>query len=237
MVKGVTAHKGSESLIQIQPKCFLSESFPSRFLIDFWYQANGKKLVVSALEHSEEVKSFNEETFMHSYLQSVNDAYPSNVQRLEPSLYYCEPSHTQSGHDHTQPSTSSHGNQVEVVPSHFPDEGIMPFDPSLGNASDLDECGLQNIDVEDLIGDGSGIFPGNSFDPFCESQYSQFIDTDHSFQYLLNSEAPDLTSFIDDFSSSRVADVAKAQRKWSMLDNVLKPKRKIAKKLRSLENR
>lgn len=193
---------------------------------------------MSALEHREEVKSFNDENFMHSYLQSVNDAYPSNVQRLEPSLYYCEPSHTLSGHDHTQPSTSSHGNQVVVVPSPFPDEGIMPFEPSFRNASALDECGLQNIDVEDLISDGSGFFPGNSFDPFCESQYSQFIDTDHSFQYLLmNSEAPDLRSFIDDFSSSRVADVAKAQRKWSMLYNVLKPKMKIAKKLRSVENR
>ncbi|KAI8543599.1 hypothetical protein RHMOL_Rhmol08G0230900 [Rhododendron molle] len=185
-------------------------------------KANGKKLVVSALEHGEEVKSFNDETFMHSYLQSVNDAYPSNVQRLEiPSLYYREPSHTQSGHDHTQPSTSSHGNQVVVVPSHFPDEGIMPFDPSVGNASDLD--------VEDLIGDGSGIFPGNSFDPFWESQYSLFIDTDHPYQYqLMNSGAQDLSSFIDGFSSSRAADVAKAHRKWSMLYNVLKSKRKIA---------
>ncbi|KAG5536822.1 hypothetical protein RHGRI_024302 [Rhododendron griersonianum] len=191
-------------------------------------KANGKKLVVSALEHREAVKSFDDETFMRSYLQSVNDACPSNVPRLEiPSLYYREPSHTQNGHDHTQPSTSSHGNQE--VPSHFPDKGIMSFDPSFGNASDLNEYGLQNIDVEDFIGDGSGIFPGNSFDPFCEGQYSQFIDTDHSFQYLLmNSEAPGLSSFIDDFSSSRAADVAKAQRKWSMLYNVLKSKRKIA---------
>ncbi|KAF7136036.1 hypothetical protein RHSIM_Rhsim08G0168700 [Rhododendron simsii] len=188
-------------------------------------QANGKKLVVSALEHRGEVKSFNDENFMRSYLQSVNDAYPSDVPI--PSLYYCEPSHTQNRHDHTQPSTSSHGNQE--VPSHFPDEGIMSFDPSFGHASDLNEYGLQNIDVEDPIGDGSGIFPGDSFDPFCESQYSQFIDTDHSFQYLLmNSEAPDLSSFIDDFSSSRAADVAKAHRKWSMLYYVLKSKRKIA---------
>ncbi|XP_058226229.1 calmodulin-binding protein 60 A-like isoform X2 [Rhododendron vialii] len=188
-------------------------------------KVNGEKLVVSALKHREEVKSFNDETLMRSYLQSVNDAYPSNVSI--PSLYYCEPSHTQNRHDHTQPSTSSHGNQE--VPSDFPNEGIMSSNPSFENASDLNEYGLQNTNVEDLIGDGSGIFPGNSFNPFCESQYSLLIYDDHPFQHLLmNSEAPGLSHFIDDFSSPRAADVAKAHRKWSMLYNVLKSKRKIA---------
>ncbi|XP_058226224.1 calmodulin-binding protein 60 A-like isoform X2 [Rhododendron vialii] len=155
--------------------------------------------------------------------KSLNYAYPSNSPRLEnPSHYHCEPSHTHYGHDHTQPSTSSHNN--EVVPFHLSDAanpanipttdslGIVSSNPSFENASHLNEYGLQNIGEEDL---GSVIFPGNS--------------SDDSFQYLLmNSEAPDLSSLINDFSSSRAADVAKAQRKWSMLYNVLKPKRKIA---------
>ncbi|XP_058226227.1 calmodulin-binding protein 60 A-like isoform X2 [Rhododendron vialii] len=212
-------------------------------------KAVANNLVVFALEHMEVVMSFADETHFHSHLQSLNYAYPSNSPRLEnPSHYDCEPSHTHYGHDHTQPSTSSHNN--EVVPFHLSDAanpanipttdslGIMSSNPSFENASHLNEYGLQNIGEEDL---GSVIFPGNLFNPsicytestsqtFCENQHLQLIDIDRSFHYQsMNSEAQDdLSRIINGFWSSRAADVAKAQRKWSMLYSVLRSKRKIA---------
>ncbi|KAE9467360.1 hypothetical protein C3L33_00737, partial [Rhododendron williamsianum] len=49
------------------------------------------------------------------------------------------------------------------------------------------------------------------------------------YRISMNSEAQDdLSSIINGFWSSRAADVAKAQRKWSMLYSVLRSKRKIA---------
>ncbi|KAI8543592.1 hypothetical protein RHMOL_Rhmol08G0230400 [Rhododendron molle] len=210
--------------------------------------AVANNLVVFALEHMEVVMSFADETHFHSHLR-LDYAYPSNSPRLEnPSHYDCEPSHTHDGHDHTQPSTSSHNN--EVVPFHLSDTanpanipttdslGIMSSNPSFENASHVNEYGLQNIEEEDL---GSVIFPGNLFNPsicyaestsqtFCENQHLQLIDIDRSFHYQsMNSEAQDdLSSIINGFWSSRAADVAKAQRKWSMLYSVLRSKRKIA---------
>lgn len=196
--------------------------------------------------------SFPDETRLHSHLLSLSYAFPSISPRLEsPSHSNCEPSHAHYGHDHAQPSTSSHNNQV--MPFQLSDAanlanipnmdslGITSFDPSFGNVSHSNQYGLQNIEEENLNDEGSALFPGNSFNSFicdakstsptfCESQHLPLIDTDPSFlcQSMNSVAQDDLTSIIDGFFTSRAADVAKAQRKWSMLYSVLRSKRKIA---------
>ncbi|KAF7136001.1 hypothetical protein RHSIM_Rhsim08G0168600 [Rhododendron simsii] len=247
-----------EAIVEHARTCILGKSlhlyFPvssetkSGVVFNVVGQAVANNLVVFALEHMEVVMSFADEASFHSHLQSLNYAYPSNSPRLEnPSHYDCEPSRTHYGRDHTQPSTSSHNNEVVAFhlsnaanPANIPTTdslGIMSSNPSFENASHLNEYGLQNIE-EDF---GSVIFPGNLFNPsicstestsqtFCENQHLQLIDIDRSFHYqFMNSEAQDdLSSIINGFWSSRAADVAKAQRKWSMLYSVLRSKRKIA---------
>ncbi|KAH7865504.1 hypothetical protein Vadar_007483 [Vaccinium darrowii] len=249
-------------------------------------KADANKLVVSALEHMGDVMTFDDETSLHSHLQILRDAYPSYSPMLElPNHYNCEPLNTHHGHDHTQPSSSSHNNQV--VPFHLTDAnpsnipitdslGIMSVDvdPSFGNESYLNEhilqtiastsshnnqvaplhlpdaanpsnipstdsLGIMSVDVDPsfgnesylddyfldyLINEGSVIFPGNSFSPSrCCTESA--VDTDHSFQYQYqSSEAQhDLSIFIIDGPAANIA-----QRRWSMLFNVLRSKRKIA---------
>ncbi|GFS31767.1 hypothetical protein Acr_00g0019090 [Actinidia rufa] len=81
------------------------------------------KLVGSALEHMEEVLSFDDEASMRAFLQLSNAAYPSNSPRLVISSdSYFEASDTVEG----QPSTSSHANVVSwqssnaAYPSNLP---------------------------------------------------------------------------------------------------------------------
>lgn len=213
------SHNSSKSLIQIQPKSFLPRSFPAHF--DFWYQADAKKLVVSALEPTKEVKSFDDEICMHSYLQSLNDAYPSNSPRLESADHYsCEASQTHYGHDHTQPSTSSRNNQV--VPFHSPDDAnpsnipstdsldIWSSVPSFGNASHLNEFGWQSIIAEDLINEGPLFSPENLLNP--SIFYTEAQD--------------DLSSIVNGFLSTRAA-AHIAQRRWSKAIATVRSVRKI----------
>lgn len=213
------SHNSSKSLIQIQPKSFLPRSFPAHF--DFWYQADAKKLVVSALEPTKEVKSFDDEICMHSYLQSLNDAYPSNSPRLESAGHYsCEASQTHYGHDHTQPSTSSRNNQV--VPFHSPDDAnpsnipstdsldIWSSVPSFGNASHLNEYGWQSIIAEDLINEGPLFSPENLLNP--SIFYTEAQD--------------DLSSIVNGFLSTRAA-AHIAQRRWSKAIATVRSVRKI----------
>ncbi|KAH7865856.1 hypothetical protein Vadar_012172 [Vaccinium darrowii] len=118
--------------------------------------AEANKLVVSARENMGDVKTFDDETSLHSHLQLLKDACPSYSPMLErPSHYNCEPLQTHYGHNPTQPSSSSHNNQVlpfclpdAANPSNVPTTdslGIMSANPSFGNESYLNKHGLQNI--------------------------------------------------------------------------------------------
>ncbi|KAH7867251.1 hypothetical protein Vadar_030947 [Vaccinium darrowii] len=209
-------------------------------------------LVVSALEHMEEVMSFSDETHLHSQLQLQlhDDAYPPNSTRLESlSHYNCEPSDADYGHDHTQTSTSSLINQLvpftlsdAADPPNTPSTDslvIMPFASSFGNASLLNELDLPSIAAVDLINEDYSTFPGNFFNPsicytestcqtFPESRHLQLVDNDHSSQYQYSSsEAQDLGSIVNAFLSSRAA-AHIAQRRWSRLSYVLRIIRKSA---------
>ncbi|XP_058226232.1 calmodulin-binding protein 60 A-like isoform X2 [Rhododendron vialii] len=184
-------------------------------------KADANKLVVSALEPTKEVKSFDDEICMHSYLQSLNDAYPSNSLRLEsPGHYSYEASQTHYGHDHTQPSTSSQDNQA--VPFHLPDDanpsnipstdslGIWSSVPSFGNASHLNEYGWQSIIAEDPINEGPLLSLENLLNPsFCYTESTN-----------------DLSSIVNGFLSTRAA-AHIAQRRWSRAIATVRSVRKI----------
>ncbi|KAI8543593.1 hypothetical protein RHMOL_Rhmol08G0230500 [Rhododendron molle] len=205
-----------EATVDHAKKCVLDKRLHLYFPIDsekksgvVFNDADAKKLVVSALEPTKEVKSFDDEICMHSYLQSLNDAYPSNSPRLESAGHYsCEASQNHYGHDHTQPSTSSCDNQV--VPFHSPDDAnpsnipstdsldIWSSVPSFGNASHLNEYGWQSIIAEDLINEGPLFSPENLLNP--SIFYTEAQD--------------DLSSIVNGFLSTRAA-AHIAQRRWS----------------------
>ncbi|KAL7161580.1 hypothetical protein ACSBR2_042113 [Camellia fascicularis] len=85
-------------------------------------KADARKLVLSAFEHMDEVVSFDNETSMHAFLQSLDIAAYSNSPWLE-SLGDCYVD-TDDGYDHTQPSISSHANEV----SSFDDDTSLIHD-------------------------------------------------------------------------------------------------------------
>ncbi|XP_057459945.1 calmodulin-binding protein 60 A-like isoform X2 [Actinidia eriantha] len=212
--KGVVFNVVGQVMGLILERCF----FPIDQLSEA-QKVDAHKSVVYALEHMEEVLSFDDETCMHDYLTGNghdHHAEPSTSahnNELAPfddetlvyaSLQLVEASDTSYGHDHAQSSTHVHNNEQAVEypnncnfeTSYFNNGHVQPSSDSLGISSFLPPFGTSS----DL--NAHGLQDTMSFRA---DEHLRFLATDNSHQYQssnLESLGGDLNSFVSSFLSS-----------------------------------
>ncbi|XP_048330907.1 calmodulin-binding protein 60 A isoform X3 [Ziziphus jujuba] len=186
-------------------------------------KAEAQNLLISALEHREDVVPFDDEgSLAGGSSQFANTLYSSSPKTESSTGSKFLASQKIGGFDYTPPAASS----PDIISSMY----------SVGATSSLDDYALHSIDNMGLRYDQTLSFSGqvtNSLicesepmaQAFCDEDHLQFFDADLQSQNICLGSQADLQSAVDGFlltRSTAVAAVDKAQRRWTKLFSVLK---------------
>nr|GLL18573.1 calmodulin-binding protein 60 A-like isoform X2 [Ipomoea trifida] len=179
-------------------------------------KAEARELVISALQHWEEVVCFDNESSLFPHIQSSDSSSAMA---------------NSDGTNHNALAASQKAPMCDYQPS--PDN--MPSIYSIGGLSGLDPYDLHSIDSMDVRFEQPLRLPGqdtNSFiydtvdavtQPFCGDEPLPYFDSDYSLHSSSFEQSDSyLQSAVNSFLGRTTVTPDKAQRRWKMLFSVLR---------------